>query len=109
MPELPEVETIARDLDPRLAATRIVQVRVTHADVLAAPPERFAEGLEGLHITGVVRRGKNVVVRLEDDSRLPREPRSIIYRLLRPTLSAGRSPWRRSPVCWTNLRCTWLR
>lgn len=70
MPELPEVETIARDLDPRLSGARIVQVRIRHADVITATPEAFAEGLEGLHITGVRRRGKNVVVRLEDDSRL---------------------------------------
>jgi formamidopyrimidine-DNA glycosylase len=70
VPELPEVETIARDLDPRLAGTRIVQVRVVHDDVLAEAPERFAASLEGLHITGVARRGKNVVVRLEDHARL---------------------------------------
>jgi formamidopyrimidine-DNA glycosylase len=70
VPELPEVETIARDLDPRLSGTRIVQVRVVHADVLAGTPEGFAASLEGLHITGVGRRGKNVVVRLEDNGRL---------------------------------------
>ena len=70
MPELPEVETIARDLDPRLTGTRIVEVRVNHPDVLATTPDRFAASLEGLHITGVSRRGKNVVLRLEDGARL---------------------------------------
>lgn len=70
MPELPEVETIARDLDPRLAGTRIIDVRITHPDVLAGSPERFAAALTGLHIVGVSRRGKNVVIRLEDDGRL---------------------------------------
>lgn len=70
MPELPEVETIARDLAPRLAGTRVVDVRIVHADVVAGEPEAFAEGLRGLHVAEVTRRGKNVVVRMEDDSRL---------------------------------------
>lgn len=70
MPELPEVETIARDLDPRLAGARIVAVRIVHDDVVAGPPDRFAAALDGLHVLGVDRRGKNVVIRLEDDSRL---------------------------------------
>ena len=34
MPELPETETIARDLDAQVAGARIVQVRVIHDDVL---------------------------------------------------------------------------
>lgn len=70
MPELPEVETVARDLDPRLAGARIVDVRVTHSDVIAGPAQAFADAVAGLHILGVTRRGKNVVVRLEDDGRL---------------------------------------
>ena len=34
MPELPEVETIARDLDRALAGARIIGVAVTRPDVL---------------------------------------------------------------------------
>ena len=70
MPELPEVETIARDLDPRLTGTRILGVRITHPDVIAGPSERFTRAVTGIHIVGVGRRGKNVVIRLEDDGRL---------------------------------------
>lgn len=70
MPELPEVETIARDLDPRLTGRRVTAVEVTHADVIAGPPGDFAHALVGLHVVGVGRRGKNVVARLEDGSRL---------------------------------------
>lgn len=66
MPELPEVETIARDLNPRLAGRRVLDVRVTHADVLADNPETFARALAHRRITGVARRGKNVVVRLKN-------------------------------------------
>jgi formamidopyrimidine-DNA glycosylase len=70
VPELPEAETIARDLDPRLAGARIEAVRVTHDDVLAAGPDALRNALFGRTITGVGRRGKNVVLLLDDASRL---------------------------------------
>lgn len=70
MPELPEAETIARDLDPRLAGRRITDVAFTHDDVVAGPTDRFATSLVGRSITGVGRRGKNVVVHLDDAGRL---------------------------------------
>ena len=70
MPELPEVETIARDLDPRLAGRRVVRVTVTHADVIHGSASTFVDAVVGPHIVGVGRRGKNVVIRREDDVRL---------------------------------------
>lgn len=70
MPELPEAETIARDLDPRLAGARIEAVRVTHDDVLARTPRDLRDALIGRTITGVGRRGKNVVLHLDDGGRL---------------------------------------
>ncbi len=70
MPELPEAETIARDLDPRLAGARIEGIRVTHDDVLAASADALRDALVGRTITGVGRRGKNVVLHLDDASRL---------------------------------------
>ena len=70
MPELPEVETIARDLEPRLAGRRVTGVTVTHADVIAGDPNAFIDAVVGPHIVGVGRRGKNVVIRREDDARL---------------------------------------
>ncbi len=70
MPELPEVETIARDLHPRLQGRRITGVSVTHEDVIHGPAPAFARALEARRIAGVGRRGKNVVVRLEDGHRL---------------------------------------
>ncbi|HEX7050547.1 MAG TPA: DNA-formamidopyrimidine glycosylase [Longimicrobiales bacterium] len=72
MPELPEAETIVRDLRRRVAGRAITHVRVRHADVLAAPltAATLAAGLRGRRITGVGRRGKNVVFTLDDDERL---------------------------------------
>lgn len=70
MPELPEAETIARDLDPRLRGGRIIGVATYHPDVLAAPPQSFGDALLGRSIAAVGRRGKNVVVIFEDEGRL---------------------------------------
>lgn len=70
MPELPEAETIARDLDPRLAGRRVTAVAITHDDVIAGPADRFADAVIDRTITGVGRRGKNVVLHLDDAGRL---------------------------------------
>lgn len=70
MPELPEAETIARDLDPRLTGRRITAVDVFHDDVIHGHPAAFVDALVGPHLTGVGRRGKNVVIRLEHGGRL---------------------------------------
>jgi formamidopyrimidine-DNA glycosylase len=70
MPELPEAETIARDLDPRLRGARVIGADFHHADVLARPPEEFGDSLLGRTIRGVERRGKNVVLVFEDGGRL---------------------------------------
>lgn len=70
MPELPEAETIARDLDPRLQGARITDVRVHRDDVLARPPETFGRALVGRTVHRVGRRGKNVVIGLDDGRRL---------------------------------------
>lgn len=66
MPELPEAETIAAGLRRSVAGARIEGVEVLHADVLAEPPDAFAERLRGRRIAEVGRRGKNVVIHLED-------------------------------------------
>lgn len=63
MPELPEVETIARDLNPKLTGRRIASVRVAWArtvDQRGLP----ASALVGDTITGVRRLGKFVIVDL---------------------------------------------
>jgi formamidopyrimidine-DNA glycosylase len=70
VPELPEAETIARDLNPRLRGARVIGVDVHHPDVLARPAAELGHALLGRVIAGVGRRGKNVVVAFEDDARL---------------------------------------
>lgn len=68
MPELPEVETIVRDVRPALVGRRIVAARVRRADVLrGVTAPRLVSGLRGARFTGVTRRAKHAV--LETDRR----------------------------------------
>jgi len=59
VPELPEVETIRRQLEPEVRGRSITGTRVTDG-LLVAPmtPARFAGKLKGRMITGLSRRGK---------------------------------------------------
>jgi formamidopyrimidine-DNA glycosylase len=69
MPELPEAETIVRGLRPAVIGSRIRSTEVLHADVLREPQRRFADKVRGRTIVAVERRGKNVLLVL-DESRL---------------------------------------
>lgn len=65
MPELPEVETIVRELDPALAGRRISEVRVFRRDALGAcPTPEFTRALVGRTFEGVDRQGKFLIFRL---------------------------------------------
>jgi formamidopyrimidine-DNA glycosylase len=66
MPELPEVETVVRDLNAAgLVGLRVLQARVLWPRSLASPsPRRFVKDVQGLAIHAVSRRGKFIVARL---------------------------------------------
>lgn len=65
MPELPETETIARDLDAALRGARIERVEVERDDVLRdLPASAWPATLRGLAVTRVWRRAKLVVLDL---------------------------------------------
>jgi formamidopyrimidine-DNA glycosylase len=68
VPELPEVETIRRELAPSIAGHRIRAVRVRKDDILLAPPRgaAFRRRVEGRRILDVERRGKWLVLRLDE-------------------------------------------
>lgn len=76
MPELPETETIARDLDREIAGSHVVAVTVTKADVLR---EVSASGLRkrvtGASIDRAWRRAKLVVLDLSGGDRIVVQPR----------------------------------
>jgi len=76
MPELPETETIARDLHREVSGARIVDVQVTKADVLReVSPRELRKRLIGAEITRGWRRAKLVVLDLSTEDRLVVQPR----------------------------------
>ena len=65
MPELPEVETIARGVDARVRGDRIVEAWFgTHREPFKTPAARQAEELRERPIVAVHRTGKHIVVEL---------------------------------------------
>lgn len=67
MPELPEVETIARRLEPELVGRTIKEADLRWSRTLAAPaPKRFREQVKGQRIKQVTRRAKYFILRLSD-------------------------------------------
>ena len=106
MPELPETETIARDLDRSIAGARILSVEVTRPDVLReTTPGRLAKSVAGAVVIRCWRRAKLVIIELStgdslvvqprftgalliDDGSLP--PRELAYSTLALRLADGR-------------------
>ena len=67
MPELPEVETIVRDIRPALLGRRLERVSLSHDDVLrGVTRRRLVRGLTGATVRDVFRRAKHAVLDLGD-------------------------------------------
>lgn len=66
MPELPEVETVCRGLAARLAGGRLVRVVQRRPDLRFPLPDRLAARLTGRRVEAVGRRGKYILVHLDD-------------------------------------------
>src|SRR5688500_17278701 len=64
MPELPEVETVRRGLEPAMVGARIVAVEQRRPDLRFPFPERFAERLQGQEVTALGRRAKYLLADL---------------------------------------------
>jgi formamidopyrimidine-DNA glycosylase len=58
MPELPEVETVRRGLEPAMEGARFVKVEAHRHDLRWPLPKDFAARLQGTTVTGLGRRGK---------------------------------------------------
>ncbi len=68
MPELPEVETVARDLKPLIVGSTIRGLRLEWLRTLRSEdPDAFRAAVVGRRIDDVGRRAKLVVIELEDD------------------------------------------
>ncbi len=58
MPELPEVETVRRGLQPVMEGARFVRVEARRPDLRFPFPKNFADRLEGQTVSGIGRRAK---------------------------------------------------
>jgi formamidopyrimidine-DNA glycosylase len=104
MPELPEVETIARGVDARVRGDRIAEVWFgRHREPFKTPAAGQAKGLEGRRILAVHRTGKHIVCELgtgaggRDDSDAAADAQWIVHlgmtgRLLVTTPDAELAP-----------------
>ncbi|WP_027061009.1 bifunctional DNA-formamidopyrimidine glycosylase/DNA-(apurinic or apyrimidinic site) lyase [Mesorhizobium loti] len=66
MPELPEVETVRRGLQPVLEGARLAKVEARRPDLRFPFPERFSERLTGRTITAIGRRAKYLIIHVQD-------------------------------------------
>ncbi len=71
MPELPEVETIKRDLEKVILGKKISKVLVRHPTVVREPAvEKFKQGLAGQVIKNIIRRAKVLILELSNGKSL---------------------------------------
>jgi formamidopyrimidine-DNA glycosylase len=70
MPELPEAETIVRDLRGKVVGKAVTDVKVVWPDILAPPltPRQLSRALKHRAIESIDRRAKNIIVRFSDDT-----------------------------------------
>lgn len=75
MPELPEVETIVRELRPALLGRTILRATLSHDDVLRdVTRRRLLAGLRGATVVDLSRRAKHAVLELDTGRRLVIQP-----------------------------------
>jgi formamidopyrimidine-DNA glycosylase len=70
MPELPEVETVRRGLALKMTGRRIVHAELRRQDLRRPFPPMLARRLTGAAIGGLGRRGKYILIELDDDGTL---------------------------------------
>ena len=66
MPELPEVETVRRGLEPILVGNAFARVEQRRPDLRFPLPKRFGQRLKGRKVEALDRRAKYLLARLDD-------------------------------------------
>jgi len=68
VPELPEVETIKRELEKKILGKEIVNIKVNREKVIKEPgAEAFRKGIIGETVKRIIRRGKALIIELRGD------------------------------------------
>ena len=81
MPELPEVESVARALRRSLTGRRCTGLRVRFGGVLAQSPRRVRRALLGKRLDGVHRHGKYLILNFAGDDAGKDEPAHLMLHL----------------------------
>ncbi len=66
MPELPEVETVVRELEKTAGGAKILKAEIYSKKIRIPVPARLGEKLEGRKILGVTRRAKYILMALDN-------------------------------------------
>ena len=90
MPELPEVETVRRGLARCMTGRRIVRAELRRPDLRRPFPPDLAERLDGARIGALTRRGKYILVELDDTGLL------LLHLGMSGRITAGTPPRRPS-------------
>jgi formamidopyrimidine-DNA glycosylase len=69
MPELPEVQTVVDTLKPKVIGKTIIGIRLNRSDILRPAGFDLPSQLQGINIRKLHRRGKRIVVQLDDGNR----------------------------------------
>ena len=89
MPELPEVETIVRDIRPQILGRKFVSAALSHDDILRGVScRRLLKELPGKRVAGMFRRAKHAVIEL-GDQKLVIQPGMTGALLVYPERPAG--------------------
>lgn len=71
MPELPEVETIRKIIEPQITDLKIMNVTINNAQIIAHPDEnKFVQKLTGQTVSNMTRRGKFLTIHFESGDRM---------------------------------------
>ncbi len=96
MPELPEVETLKRELNKKLTGKKIVAVKLIYAKTIKCPsPQKFQIRVKNIQIKFVARRAKVLIIELENNESLLvhlKMTGQLIYAPLTGSLTVGGHP-----------------
>ena len=71
MPELPEIETIKSVIEPQIQGLTIENVLINRPEVIAHPTaDEFCKGVTGQAISAMARRGKFLIINLDNQSKI---------------------------------------
>ncbi|MCK5332702.1 bifunctional DNA-formamidopyrimidine glycosylase/DNA-(apurinic or apyrimidinic site) lyase [Candidatus Parcubacteria bacterium] len=69
MPELPEVETIRRDLEKKIIGKKIIKIKVLQKKSIKNDLTRFTKALENNSIESISRKGKLLIMKIKENGK----------------------------------------